>query len=219
MYIMRNDAKSLLLGRLEKIPYFGIGSAHVMIDKMSYSRILLSRSAKKGEIVRLKKGFYASREYIDNVQKEGRYTSYLEFIACALYAPSYLSLEYVLQKHNALTESVVNFTLASGKKTNRFSNRLGRFIYHKIKEKLFTGFAISERDGFPIYTASKSKALFDYLYLRKHILPEKGTVDELRINADVFTKTDMVELKKYIILEGSTRMADILRWLFGGRVV
>ena len=44
-------------------------------------------------------------------------SAYLEFLAGALYTPSYLSMEYVLHGHGMLTDMPVAFTAATKKKT------------------------------------------------------------------------------------------------------
>ena len=177
---------------------------------------MLSRYSKTGRVLRLKKGFYTTKAYVDDIQKRGVFSTYLEFLASAIYEPSYLSLEYVLQKYNAITEAAVNFTLVSRNKTAKFSNKFGNFIYHKITKNLFTGFHLRERDGFSIYEATKAKALFDYIYFRKTLLPNKNAVNELRINKDVFDKKDRAEFKSYIDLCGSTLLKKISANLFGG---
>jgi hypothetical protein len=99
------------------------------------------------------------------------------------------------------------------RKTAHFSNDLGNFIYHKIKEDLFLGFKVLKKGNFSILKATKAKALFDFLYLRKRLLLDKRAVAELRLNLHEFTRTDLRELKGYVELEGSARMKDILNWL------
>lgn len=210
---MRNSDKFLSV--IESLPYFDVGSARKLVPGETYLRIMLSRYSKSGRVFRLKKGIYVSRAYVDGVQKKGVYTSYLEFLASAIYESSYLSLEYVLHKCNALTEAVVNFTSVSTQKTARFSNAFGNLIYHNIKKELFVGFNISERDGFPIFEATKAKALFDYLYFRKNLLTDKGAVKELRINTAIFDKSDREEFKKYVRMEKSARLKSIGGFLFG----
>lgn len=203
-----------LLGKLSLLPYFDIGAAGTLLNDKGYLRIVLSRYSNRGKIFRLKKGIYVAKEFIDNVQKKGQYTSYLEFIASAIYPDSYLSTEYVLQKHNALTESVTNFTLVSRNKTASFSNSLGKFIYHNIKPALFSGFELIKRDGFNIFEATKAKALFDHIYFRKRSLADRTAVEELRINKDVFDKKDIKEFKSYVELDGSKKMKEIFKTLF-----
>ena len=90
---------------------------------------------------------------------------------------------------------------------------MGIFFYHKIKARLFTGFRILEKDGFFTYEATKAKALFDSLYLRKNLLMDKRNVEELRLNVENLNEKDKEELEKYIELESSKRMKRILDWL------
>jgi len=59
--------------------------------------------------VRLKKGIYVSKSYIDSVNRD----VYGEFVANILYEPSYLSLEYVLLGYGVIIEAVKNFTSVS----------------------------------------------------------------------------------------------------------
>ena len=59
--------------------------------------------------MRLKKGIYVSKSYIDSVNRD----VYGEFVANILYEPSYLSLEYVLLGYGVIIEAVKNFTSVS----------------------------------------------------------------------------------------------------------
>ena len=203
-----------IIRTLEKLPFFDITIAKNLIPHDSYLRMIVSRYSKLGKIVRLMKGFYTSKSYIDMIQKQGRYSSFVEFIANVLYPASYISGEYVLHKHNILTESVVTITNMSLCKTAHFSNSLGNFIYHTIKKDLFTGYTMHNREDFTIFEATKAKALFDYLYLRKKYLTHKSSIRELRLNIDSLTTKDMNELKKYVRLENSKRLKMIYSMLF-----
>jgi len=61
--------------------------------------------------------------------------------------------------------------------------------------------------------STKAKALFDYLYLRKNVLPNKETVIELRLNVENLTRSDIKEIRKYIALEGSKKLKKIFNYL------
>ncbi|GAH25189.1 unnamed protein product [marine sediment metagenome] len=113
-----------------------------------------------------------------------------------------------------MTEVPVNFTLITANKTAKFTNKVGNFFYHKIKARLFIGFKILEKDGFFTYEATKAKALFDSLYLRKNLLVDKRNVEELRLNVGNLNEKDKEELEKYVELESSKKMKGILNWLF-----
>ena len=61
--------------------------------------------------------------------------------------------------------------------------------------------------------ATKAKALFDFLYLRKNVLPSREAVKELRLNARNLNRSDINELKKYVALEGTKKLKEILNYL------
>lgn len=202
-----------IIKKVEKLPYFSIDNLALEKDK-SYLKIILSRLAKRKKIIPLKRGFYVFREYINNLEKKNLFNNYLEFISSVIYSPSYLSLEYVLSEYNILTEFSYNFTAITKNKTKKFRNEFGIFSYHHLKDELFNGFNIVKRGDFFIYKATKAKALFDFLYLRKNILINKKTIEALRLNLDNFCSKDVKEFKKFIMLEGSKKMKEIFTILF-----
>ena len=212
---MRNNSLvKKILFYVEKLPYFGVENLKILEIPSYYLRIALSRLKTRGEIVRLKKGFYSSKKFIEKTKREGKFSYFLEFLATKIYSPSYLSLGYVLYENNILTEIPQNFTLVTKNKTSTFSNKLGIFIYHKIKDALFFGFEIAENRDFLVYKAGKVKALFDFLYLRKGIILNKDMAKELRLNLENFSRQDKKKIIKYIDLEGSKRMKEVYSFLF-----
>ncbi len=199
---------------VEKLPYFGVENLKVLEIPSYYLRIALSRLEKRGEIVRLKKGLYSSKKFIEKAKRGDKFSYFLEFLATKIYSPSYLSLEYILYENNILTEIPQNFTLVTKNKTSTFSNNLGIFIYHKIKDALFSGFEIVRNGDFLIYKAEKSKALFDFLYLRKRMILNKEMAKELRLNLDNFNHQDKKKIMRYVDSEGSKRMKEIYFFIF-----
>ena len=151
--------------------------------------------------------------YLNELRIKGTEDNYLEFIACSIYEPAYLSTEYVLGKHGILSESVFGFSLISTNKTYRIVNDFGVFSYHHIKSELFIGYELIKQGEFLIRKASVAKALFDFLYLRKNILINFIAFCELRLNIENFNKKNIKELKKYINLEGLNKMMNIYNWL------
>lgn len=145
---MRNDSDSLtrkILLQVERLPYFTIENLQIIDVPPYHIRIALSRLEERGGIIRLKKGIYTSTKFVEGTRGRGMYTSFIEFIATKIYAPSYLSLDYVLYENNVLTEVPVSFTLITKNKTYTVHNSLGGFIYHKIKEELFCGYRIEKK--------------------------------------------------------------------------
>lgn len=214
---MRNNSDSLtgkILLRVEHLPYFTIDNLQIMDVPPYHLRIVLSRLKERGGILRLKKGMYTSAKFVEGTKGRGMYTAFIEFIATKIYAPSYLSLDYVLYENNVLTEVPVSFTLITKNKTYTVHNNLGRFIYHKIKDELFYGYRVEKKNEYIYYKADKVKALFDFLYLRKNRILNREMAEELRLNLEVFSKSEIKRLKQYIEQEGSGKMKEIFRFLF-----
>lgn len=215
MHIMRNEKKSeKIVNLVEKLPIIRIDNLGISDIKKDYLRVILSRKTKRGEFIRLKKGIYTSKKFIETSRNRGEYSDFIEFLASEIYAPSYLSLDYILYKNNILTEIPKNFTLVTKNKTANFSNDFGNFFYHKIKDNLFLGFDTVKKGNFLIYKAVKIKALFDFLYLRKNFLGGKTAVDELRLNLEDISEKEKKELFNYVKMEGSIAMKNIYSNLF-----
>jgi len=212
---MRNDdiRSKRILKLTEALPLFGAADLAPIGEKREYLNIILSRYVKRGTMLHLRKNLYVTKSYLDNAERRGIFSSYVEFTANKLYPPSYLSLDYVLHEYNMLTEIPQNLTSVGLRKTDHFSNGLGNFIYHKVKEELYLGFKVVKKGDFSILKATKAKALFDFLYLRKRLLVDKRAVEELRLNLDEFTENDFKELEGYVETERSPRMKEILNWL------
>lgn len=214
---MRNNNKSQsvhIFEHLKGLPYFCLENLSGLSADKNYLKIFLSRYAKGGKIIRLRKNFYTSRGFLEEMRRKNSLSSYTELLANVLYPPSYLSLEYVLYHHQILTDVPLHLTSVTSRKTSHFTNVLGTFLYHTLQEKLFFGFTLDSRNHFTIARATKAKALFDFLYLRKNILTRPQAVKELRLNLGQLTAKDRTELKKYIELEGSRRMSGIFKTLW-----
>ena len=217
MYIMSNDTITTKVGRLmalaKQLPIFSFNDLLSVEKDRAYLKIFLSRYAKKGKILRLKKGLYVSADYVLEMRLAGRLSEYVEFVAITLESPSYLSLDYVLYEHGLLTEIPTNVTAITLAKPMSFVNGLGNFIYHKIKPSLFVGFNLTKKGKFYLARATKVKALFDWLYLRKNSLLDKTAVAELRLNWNNMKTTDWRELERYCKLEGTMKMKNIFKML------
>jgi hypothetical protein len=174
----------------------------------------IKRWLRKKQLIKLKNGFYVTREYFDKeIDKE----AYNEFISTQLIFPSYLSREYVLQKYGVLTEMTYGYTLVTNKKTKYIRNDLSYYSYSFIKKELFCGFYEKKYHRNIYFKATKAKALFDFLYFKKRALRDvnKQTVNELRLDLEDFTKEDFFEFEKYLDLAQSSKMKRIYKLLRG----
>jgi len=208
---MRNEAKTKIeriLSLVENLPYFNLEDLLTVEKNKNYLKILFSRCERLGRVFRLKKGTYTTKEYLSKITPE-EINFYYEFLANVLYSPSYLSLEYILSEHNLLTEFSYNFTSITKNKTKKFENKFGIFVYHHIKNPLFCGFNLIKKGNFFIFKATKAKALFDFLYLRKDILTNKDSLKALRLNLENFNQKDIKEFKTYLKLNSSKKMKEI----------
>jgi len=182
--------------------------AQVMDIKENALSENIKRWLKKGILIRLKNGFYVTKEYYQSISEK---QAYVEFVANILKKPSYLSTEYVLQKYGILSESVFAITSITRKKTRMYINPIGTFLYSNIKDELFTGYRIVNRGGFDIKEASKAKALFDFFYLRLYQakIINREWIESFRLNLDEVTKSDFVEFDSYIRLTKMRKFSEL----------
>lgn len=175
-------------------------------DNSIYANI--KRWLKTDQLWQLKKGLYVTPRYYQSLPNKD---SYREFIANKLKEPSYLSLEYVLQKYSILTEAVYSFTSITLKGRRIYTNKLGTFIYRQIKQDLFNGYTIKSENGFEIKEATKAKALFDYLYLKNYRIPviSHELLNSYRLNLDEFTSQDFKEFSNYCKLAGIKKFLNL----------
>lgn len=117
-------------------------------------RFSLHRYAKKGVLIRLKKGLYALRAKIPG-----------EFeIANRLYIPSYVSLEYALSFYKLIPETLYTVTSITTKATREFTVSNIAYQYNKIKNELFFGYEPVRKDNVTVLIATPEKAFLDFMY-------------------------------------------------------
>ena len=198
------------LSKISNLSYFDTNTLSLIYPELSKNSLYanIKRWIKQGYLIQIKKGMYVTKEYVLNVQDK---SSYKEFLANKIKYPSYLSTEYVLQKHSILSDAVYAYTSVTLKSKNTYNNEFGRYIYRNITKKLFTGYEIKDRGEYSIYEATKAKALFDYLYLKLYRV--KNITEEmllsLRLNLDEIDERDMKEFENYCELTGIRKFIDL----------
>ena len=209
--------KTTLLQPFERIPYFTIEGFKQAADisKAEQARLLLHRWVKAGHLLQLKNGVYMTRRFFEQRRNDAAFSA---AVSAILLPQSYLSLEYVLQKHNLLTEVTYPVTAITAKNTRRIVNSIGTFWYRNLRADLYHGFTISDYFGVQFAEATLAKALFDFLYLRplSDVLRASNfdLADELRLNLDDVAGAAISEFFSHVERSGSRKMeliADNLR--------
>lgn len=139
----------------------------------------ISNLVKKGDLVRLKKGFYTfSKAYL---------TKPIDLISVAntLYAPSYVSFDYALSFHGMIPERVNEVTSAASKNEKLYETPIGRFSYKKVPLKA--------------YSIGVDWIYDDVNGGRFVATPEKSLCDKIRYDRGIGTLTQrsMIEYLKY----------------------
>jgi predicted transcriptional regulator of viral defense system len=201
-----------LLRAFQGAPYFTIAGFRQIAgeDDPHTVRVLLHRWAQAGHILALKKGVYMTRRFAD---RHGSDPSFPAVVSAILLPQSYLSLEFILQRHGILTEVTHPVTAITTRNTRRIENTLGTFWYRHIQPKLYHGFTIEEQLGVRVARASPAKALFDYLYFRPIPAAFRASgsdlAGELRLNLEDFSATDREEFRAFVRESGIPKMEQI----------
>jgi len=203
------------LAQLEPLPYFTIEAVRQLRGNEDIApgtiRTALYRWMKSGHVIQLKKGVYTTRRYYENHRSDENFSM---AVSAILIPQSYVSLEFILQKHSVLTDITYPISAITIKNTRVIENTLGTFTYHHIKDELYRGYMITEYYGVLFAQASVAKALFDYLYLR----PQTGNLksssyltEELRLNLEDFSIEDQGEFATYVESSKILKMSYILK--------
>lgn len=125
----------------------------------NFDRNNLTRWIKKGYLIRLRQGHFTFTEY-------KRKPDYPLYFANRIYRLSYVSLHTALAFYGMIPEAVVQIVSVTSLKTSSFSNGIGDYSYHSVKENLMFGYELKPTtDNRTIQFATPEKALLDLLYL------------------------------------------------------
>lgn len=145
--------------------------------KTDFDRNNLTRWIKKEYLIRLRQGYFTFAEY----KKKPDYPLYFAY---RIYQPSYVSLHTALAFYGMIPEAVVQIVSVSSLKTASFSNDIGEYSYHSVKENLMFGYELKPMaDSRAIQFATPEKALLDLLYLYPFYDSEQE-LEELRLDED-----------------------------------
>ncbi len=121
----------------------------------------VSKLLRRGDIFRIKKGFYILGPGLRKDQAVCR-----EILANQLYGPSYISMEYALSWHQLIPEHVQTVTSVTLHKPKSFVTPVGNFTYQHVKKDYYSyGIrALSLEDGRGFLMAGPEKAIADKVY-------------------------------------------------------
>lgn len=171
-----------------------------------------TRWEKKGWLIGLKRGVYLLNKNDRKVDID------TNAVANVLYEPSYLSLEYALNFYGMIPEAVADITSVTTRKTMRFANELGTFIYQKIKPPAFRGFKKMGEGRNSFFIAEAEKAVVDFLYLnlsRFHDNTKEVLEQSYRFqNIEELNPKRLVELGRLFKTKKLMRvLRDLIRWI------
>lgn len=145
---------------------------------------------KKGYLKKIEKGLYLLSTKENEIDP-------LTF-ASKIYAPSYLSLEFMLNRYGIIPDIPWTYTSISSRKTKFFENSFGNFSYQQIKKELFTGYITESRGGISFNLATPEKTIMDFIYLNKNrFIPKPDFWQEMRIDEEfIFNRKAILFYKK-----------------------
>lgn len=170
-----------------------ISSTHIYnLDRESKTlKVQFSGWLKKGLIVKLKRGIYILNENDRKIEPSRI------FLANALYSPSYVSTTYAFGYYDLIPEKVEDVTSVTTKKTAKFTNPFGTFIYQHLKTNLFFGFTeIKDENGFPVFIAEPEKTILDFIYL--NIEDFKNKEEDIFSLSYRFQNLDILKKKRLV---------------------
>lgn len=165
---MKRDELLALCGRH---PYFDLA----FLCQMSRERrAVLDQNVKRwvgaGVLVRLRRGTYTVAEHLRRADIS------LPRLANDLYPPSYLTGVWALSFHGLIPDVAREYTSATPRRPQRFTNAMGTFSYRHLHERLFWGFTAIRSGGSGFRCATPEKALIDHWYWT----PGEWTAERMR---------------------------------------
>ena len=144
IYTLYNDARTV----------FRLKDVAMLLGETSFSSLNLKLNyyVRTGRLQNPRKGMYCKLNY--NPQE----------LACRIFAPAYISLEYVLQRSGVIFQYDSRFTTLSYLNRDvEIENQL--FSFRKIKNELLVSQKGIEQQGNTVTIATPERAFLDMLYL------------------------------------------------------
>ena len=155
----------------------------------------ISRMVKKGDLIRLKNGFFIIAEKVKNGQIP------YEQIANLLYGPSYLSFEWALSYYKMIPEGVYVVTSVVANKSKTFTTPIGTFDYFYLSENRYSiGVDQQENISGRFLIATPEKALADLVHYKSKKLQGRDLIVDL-VEARRIDENHLRSLNKNHLME------------------
>ncbi|MHB8071182.1 MAG: type IV toxin-antitoxin system AbiEi family antitoxin domain-containing protein [Candidatus Cryosericum sp.] len=172
------------------------------------------RMQTTGELLALRSGLYVPAAAWRSAQVgPDQAKRYLEYLSGIVRSPSYVSLEYVLERAGLIPESPFAVTCITTKTPRTYETPLGRFLYRSIRTDLFTGYVTLSYRGLETRIASPAKALFDMLYLRPFTTAAVMRAYLLESGRFNWEALRPAEKKKFVVLVQASDISKMKRIL------
>lgn len=148
------NSMNTLLKKINSIPrrYFTFADIRKVAGMSDESaQVSLCRMVKAGDLTRIARGVYT-----DDITAVD-----WEELAEHIYAPSYLSFEWVLARYGVLSQQPMALTLATKKRARVIDSPYKTIIYHHLQAKLYWGYTQENK----ALIAEPEKALLDLAYI------------------------------------------------------
>ena len=183
MYKMKAITK--LRERIES-DYFDYTQLMEVLSNYKKPRDVVTSLLKKGDIIRIRKGFYIFSEFWRRQSLEPVALSNL------IYGPSALSLDFALAWYGLIPERVEMFTSITPGRSRMYKSPIGSFSYAQLSlQRYRTGLTIHQNSTGNILMAEPLKALADKAWMDKRFKPTSSSsygdylFNDLRIDREM----------------------------------
>jgi hypothetical protein len=184
-----------------------------LLGEYTNPRDFISRLVKRGDLIRLKNGFFVISE---KIQKS--LVPYPQ-IGNLLYGPSYISLEWALSYYGMIPEGVYVVTSISATKSKSYSTPLGTFDYQYLSHVRYA-IGINQKENFAgkFLIATPEKALIDLIHFKSRNLETAqdmliDLIEARRIDEDDLKKLNKTHLHEIAIKYRSRAVIQLIKAL------
>lgn len=195
--------------KIQNFPVFSSSHLTSFGDDEKVLRNQITGWKKRGLILELRKGLYVLND------SDRKIFPSRHFLANQIYTPSYVSMEYALGFYDLIPERVVDVTSVTTRKTARFENPFGVFLYQHLGIPCFEGF-IERKDenNLSFMIATPEKAIVDFVYLNlAQFTPDQPEVFESSYRFQNLDQLDIEYMKSLASLFRSKKLLRIMGML------